>query len=99
MYVIRNRSGANYSRITYIIRTETERSEGAFRIMAIPAAVAAHFVLIESQSFGGLQILFDMKACANGLDDDGQGRLQGSVDQIIGASSPGSSRQRRITSQ
>src|SRR5437764_10846462 len=35
VYVIRNRSGANYSRITYIIRTETERSEGAFRIIAV----------------------------------------------------------------
>ena len=52
--------------------------------MAIPANVAAHFILIESQRFGGLQVLFDMPAGTNGLHHDGEGRLQGSVDQVIG---------------
>ena len=40
--------------------------------MPIPAEVAAHFILIESQSFGGFQVLFDAPACPNGLHHGGQ---------------------------
>ncbi len=52
--------------------------------MAIPAPVAAHFIVVEPKLLGGVQVLFDVLAGAAGLDDDGQRRIQGSVDQIIG---------------
>src|SRR5262249_15785941 len=51
--------------------------------MTIPAEVAAHFILIESQSFGGLQVLFDVPPCANGLHHDGEGRLIWSGNEVI----------------
>src|SRR5260370_5292029 len=35
--------------------------------MAIPAHVAAHFIVIQPQVFGGLQVLFNAPAHANGL--------------------------------
>src|SRR5437762_11837237 len=37
--------------------------------MAIPADIAADFILIEPQVFGGLQIFFDRPAGANSLHD------------------------------
>jgi hypothetical protein len=40
--------------------------------VAIPAQVATYFLLVEAQVFGGLQVLFDVKAGANGLHDEGQ---------------------------
>src|SRR2546421_3314478 len=52
--------------------------------MAIPAQVTAHFILIESQVFGGLQVLFDVPAAANGLDHDGQRRGRRRKDEIRG---------------
>ena len=52
--------------------------------MAIPTPVAAHFILIEAQVFGDLQVLFDVPAGANGLHHGGQGRLRRGPDQIIG---------------
>src|SRR5947208_17188394 len=41
--------------------------------MAIPAQIAADFRLIESQVFGGLDVLFDVPACADRLHDGRQG--------------------------
>ena len=52
--------------------------------MAIPAQIAAHFRLIESQGFGSFNILFDVPAGPDGLDDGGERRGQGSKDQVIG---------------
>src|SRR5947209_4051789 len=52
--------------------------------MAIPAEVAAHFILIESQVFAGLQVLLNAPAGANGLHDGGQRRVQRSKDQVVG---------------
>jgi hypothetical protein len=52
--------------------------------MAIPADVAAHFILIESQVFGGLQILFDVPTTADGLDHEGQRRSGASEDEVGG---------------
>src|SRR2546425_949536 len=51
--------------------------------MAIPATVATHFILIEPQIFGGLQILFNVPTGTNGLHDGGQGSSQRSKDQVI----------------
>src|SRR5260370_13421561 len=52
--------------------------------MAIPTPVAAHFILIELQSFGGLQVLFDMPVGATGLHHGGQGGVGRGPDQEIG---------------
>ena len=52
--------------------------------MAIPADVAAHFILVKSKLFAGLQVLFDAPACPNGLHDGGQGCRQWGKDQVIG---------------
>src|SRR2546421_7912083 len=52
--------------------------------MAIPAQITAHFILIESQVFGGLQVLFDVPAAANGLDHDGQRRGRERKDEVRG---------------
>src|SRR5882762_7382463 len=52
--------------------------------MTIPAQVAAHFILIESQSFGRFQVLFDTPPCTNGLHHGGQRRLWWSRDEEIG---------------
>ena len=52
--------------------------------MARPAQIAADFRLIESQGFGGFNILFDVPAGPDGLDDGGERRGQGSKDQVIG---------------
>jgi hypothetical protein len=53
------------------------------RNMAIPAEVAAHFILIESQCFARLQVLFDAPACANGLHHGGQRSLGWSPDEEV----------------
>src|SRR5438552_18752974 len=52
--------------------------------MAVPADIAAHFRLVESQVFAGLQVLFHAKASANGLHHGGERRGKGSPDQVIG---------------
>src|SRR5437660_2444585 len=52
--------------------------------MAVPAEVAAHFILVESQVFAGLQVLFNAPASANGLHHGGERRGKGSPDQVIG---------------
>ncbi len=53
--------------------------------MAIPAQIATNFILIQSQIFRGLQVLFDAPASAHGLHDDGQrGGGQGGKDQVVG---------------
>ena len=52
--------------------------------VAIPAEIAADFILIESQVFGDFQILFDMPASADGLHDEGERRVRGRPDQVIG---------------
>ena len=52
--------------------------------MAVPADVAAYFVVVEAQVFGGLQILFNAPAGANGLHHGGERRGKGSPDQVIG---------------
>ncbi len=54
--------------------------------MAIPADVAAHFILIESQIFVGLQVLFNVPARTNDLHDGGERRGLGSKDQVVGQS-------------
>src|SRR5260370_1797923 len=52
--------------------------------MAIPAEVTAHFIVIESGVFGGLQVLFDVPAAANGLHDGGQRRSREPEDEVGG---------------
>ena len=52
--------------------------------MAIPADVAADFILIESQVFASLQVLLNAPAGANGLHDGAERRGQGSKDQVVG---------------
>src|SRR6266700_176971 len=52
--------------------------------MAIPAEVAADFILIQSQVFAGLQVLLNAPAGPNGLHDGAERRGQGSKDQVIG---------------
>ena len=52
--------------------------------VARPAEGAAHFVLIQTQIFVRLQVLFDAPACANGSHHGGQRRVGRSKDQIIG---------------
>jgi hypothetical protein len=52
--------------------------------MAIPAQVATHFIVIEPQGFGGLQVLFDVPAAANGAYDGGERRGQWGKDQVSG---------------
>ena len=52
--------------------------------MAIPADVAAHFILIQAKIFAGFQILFNVPTGANGLHDGGQGSGLRSKDQVIG---------------
>src|SRR5438128_5251418 len=84
MYVIRNRSGAHYSRITYIIRNAPSLRSVSFRIMPVPADITAHFILIEAQVFGGFQVLFNAPAGATGLHHSGEWRGKGSPDQVIG---------------
>ena len=54
--------------------------------MAIPADVATDFILIESQVFAGLQVLFNVPTRANGLHDGGERRGLGSKDQVVGQS-------------
>src|ERR1700681_2590491 len=51
--------------------------------MPIPAQVAAHFILIKSQSFGCFQVLFDTPPCANGLHHGGQRRLWWRKDEEV----------------
>ena len=52
--------------------------------VAIPAQVAAHFVVIESEGEALLQVLFDVPAGADGLHHGGQGRVGWGPDQVIG---------------
>ncbi len=52
--------------------------------MAIPAQVAADLIVIESEGFAGLQVLFDVPAGANGLHHGGQRRLGWRPDEVIG---------------
>ena len=52
--------------------------------MAIPAHVVTYFVLVKSQRFAGLQVLFDVPAAANGQHDERQGRVRWGPDQIEG---------------
>jgi hypothetical protein len=52
--------------------------------MAIPAEVAAHFIVVESQIFGRLQVLLHVPAGADGLHHEGQRRVEWGPDQVIG---------------
>src|SRR5690348_11730630 len=52
--------------------------------VAIPAEGAAHFIVIEPQSFGGLQILFDVPTAANGSYHGSKRGVEWGPDQIIG---------------
>src|SRR5690349_21703947 len=52
--------------------------------MAIPALVTAHFVLVQAQIFGGLQVLFDVPACAQSLYHGGKADVWWSKDEEIG---------------
>ncbi len=51
--------------------------------MPIPAKVAAHFRLIESQSFGRFQVLFNVPTCPNGLHHGGQRGLWWRKDEKV----------------
>src|SRR6266516_3794199 len=52
--------------------------------MAIPAQVAADLIVIESEGFAGLQVLFDVPAASDSLHHGGQGRVGWRPDQVIG---------------
>src|SRR6266568_2528733 len=52
--------------------------------MAVPAQVTAHFIVVESEGFASLQVLFDMPAGPDGLHHGGQERVGWSPDQVIG---------------
>jgi hypothetical protein len=52
--------------------------------MAVPAHITAHFIVVESEGFASLQVLFDMKACPDGLHHGGQGCVGWGPDQVIG---------------
>src|SRR5215472_6765691 len=51
--------------------------------MSVPAEVAAHFIVRETESFARLQVLFDVPACADGLHAGGQRRGRRSKNQIV----------------
>ena len=51
--------------------------------MAIPAEVTADFIVIESEVFAGLQVLFHVPAGADGLHHEGQGRVRRRPDQVV----------------
>ena len=51
--------------------------------VAVPAQVAADLVLIESQVFAHLQVLFNVPPGPNGAHHDGQGRVRWSPDQVV----------------
>ena len=46
---------------------EEGRSEQDQSDVAIPAHVAAYFILVKSQNFASVQVLFDVPTAANGL--------------------------------
>src|SRR6266480_276968 len=52
--------------------------------MAIPAQVAADLIVIESEGFVGVQVLFDVPTASDSLHHGGQGRVGWRPDQIIG---------------
>ena len=52
--------------------------------MAIPADIAADFIVIQSKIFGGFQVLFDAPTRSNSLHDGRQGRGQWGKDQVRG---------------
>src|SRR3982074_2173889 len=57
---------------------------GAFRIMAVPAEVAAHFIVVKTEGFGRFQVLFDAPARADGSHHGGQRGLGWRPDQVVG---------------
>src|SRR5712692_145635 len=59
---------------------EEGRSEQDQSDVAIPAHIAAYFILVKSQSFASVQVLFDVPTAANGLHDERQGRVRWSPD-------------------
>ena len=62
---------------------QKRRGQHDERDMAQPAEVAADFILIKSQIFGGLQVLFNAPPCANGLHNGGERRGLRSKDQVV----------------
>ncbi len=52
--------------------------------MAIPAQVAADLIVIESEGFAGLQVLFDVPPASDSLHHGGQGGIRWGSDQEIG---------------
>src|SRR6266567_8990328 len=51
--------------------------------VTIPAQVTAHFILIQTQIFGGFQVFFDVPACAQSLYHRGKGGRGWSKDEEI----------------
>src|SRR5579864_5790060 len=51
--------------------------------MAIPTDIATHFIVIQAQTFAGLQILFNVPTSSNSLHDGGQGSRLWGKDQVI----------------
>ena len=52
--------------------------------VAIPTLVAARFILIKSQRFGRLQILFNVPSASDGLHHERQGGVGWSPNQVVG---------------
>src|SRR5216684_6906838 len=52
--------------------------------MAVPAQVAADFIVIKSEVFASLQVLFDVPTASNSLHHGGQGCIRWGPDQEIG---------------
>src|SRR2546430_15984238 len=68
------------------MHTEAEqegRGQQDQRDVAIPAEVAAHFILVEAQVFADFQVLFDVPPGANGPHHDGQRCVGRSPEQVV----------------
>src|SRR2546429_6835477 len=68
------------------MHTEAEqegRGQQDQRDVAIPAEVAAHFILVKAQVFADFQVLFDVPPGANGPHHDGQRCVGRSPDQVV----------------